>query len=634
MERLETSIPPRGASLGSILCTEELSCRPSRPPDYEKENSALVALVSALADWPRTILQTLTKTIREITQSDSAGVSLLKTDDGGQRFYWPAIAGMWNQYVEGGLPRDFAPCGEVIDRNCTLLFTQVAGLYPILRPVLPAAEELLCVPFYVGDRAVGTIWAIMHNDRRKFDAEDDRVMSSRGKFASSAYQAVMSIDDLKFQVAEREKAEEELRQLTEGLERQVRVRTQELEQRNAQLAEAKALLAEEKLALQRSEAYARGQVEALLQSLDALATAPASDQFILRMLSTMSRLLGPQWVAVWLWLLDDATDSLVLRAAIRPDNSDLNPSEHPFVKDPLFWKGDGGLQELFFTGVPIPCEDVETDPRIPNALREYFRSEGTRKILRLPMLVGGKVKGLITIGHAERPPYEAAEIELAQALAHQAMVAIQTRQAAILEERNRMARDVHDTLAQGFAGVIIQLDIAVDAMRDEEPEAAAKHIRRARELARESLAEARRSVHALRPQALEQADFADALRAIITNTTAGTSLQSDFQLRGEPHKLQSSVEENLLHIGQEALTNALKHACATTFQARLSFDSDAVHLEFRDNGKGFISDIANGDGIGLIGMKERAAQIGATLAITSEPGVGTTITAVLPSDGQ
>src|SRR5262249_46581875 len=194
MEQLETSIPPRGASLGSILCTEELRCRPSRPPDYEKENSALVALVSALTDWPRTILQTLTETIREITQSDSAGVSLLKTDDGGQRFYWPAIAGMWNKYVEGGLPRDFAPCGEVIDRNCTLLFTQVAALYPILRPVLPAAEELLCVPFYIGGRAVGTIWAIMHNDRRKFDAEDDRVMGSLGKFASSAYQAVMSID--------------------------------------------------------------------------------------------------------------------------------------------------------------------------------------------------------------------------------------------------------------------------------------------------------------------------------------------------------------------------------------------------------------------------------------------------------
>src|SRR5215467_2084362 len=157
---------------------------------------------------------------------------------------------MWNQYVRGGLPRDFAPCGAVIDRNCTLLFTQVTGLYPILRPVLPAAEELLCVPFYVGGKAVGTIWAIMHSDRRKFDAEDDRVMGSLGKFASSAYQALVRIDDLKLQVAAREKAEAELRELAEGLEAQVRVRTEELEQRNEQLAEARARLAEEKLSLE------------------------------------------------------------------------------------------------------------------------------------------------------------------------------------------------------------------------------------------------------------------------------------------------------------------------------------------------------------------------------------------------
>jgi PAS domain S-box-containing protein len=252
---LENSIPDGGASLESILCTEELRSRPSRPPDYEKENSALVALVSALADSPHTILQTLAETILEITQSDSAGLSLLTKEDGGGRFYWPAIAGIWKPHTGGGTPRDFGPCGDVLDRNCTLLFTHFERRYPYLLPVMPAAEECLLVPFYVGGKAVGTIWAIMHGDRRKFDAEDERVMGSLGKFASSAYQALESIDDLKFQVAEREKAEKELRELTDGLESQVRARTEELEQRNTQLADAKAQLAEEKLALERSEAY-------------------------------------------------------------------------------------------------------------------------------------------------------------------------------------------------------------------------------------------------------------------------------------------------------------------------------------------------------------------------------------------
>jgi signal transduction histidine kinase/GAF domain-containing protein len=252
---VEASTTAGGASLESILCTEELQRRGPRPPDYEEENRALVALVSALADSPGTILQTLAETILEITESDSAGLSLLTRDDDGKRFYWPAIAGMWNPHVGGGTPRNFGPCGDVLDRNCTLLFTHFERRYPYLIPVMPPADECLLVPFYVGGRAVGTIWAIMHSDRHKFDAEDERVMGSLGRFASSAYQAVVSIDDLKFQVAEREKAETELRKLADGLETKVLVRTEELEQRNSQIAEARARLAEEKLALERSEAF-------------------------------------------------------------------------------------------------------------------------------------------------------------------------------------------------------------------------------------------------------------------------------------------------------------------------------------------------------------------------------------------
>ena len=224
---VEASVPVGMVPLEAILCTEELHGRPWRAPDYAKENRALVALVSALADSPRTIFQTLAETILDITQADSAGLSLL-TRDGktpdvcGERFYWPAIAGMWNPHVGGGTPRNFGPCGDVLDQNRTLLFRHFERRYPYLMPVIPAAEECLLVPFHVAGKAVGTIWAIMHSDRRKFDAEDDRVMASLGKFASSAYQALMHIEDLKIQVAEREKAEAEVRELAKGLEAKIR----------------------------------------------------------------------------------------------------------------------------------------------------------------------------------------------------------------------------------------------------------------------------------------------------------------------------------------------------------------------------------------------------------------------------
>src|SRR5438034_1643452 len=173
--------PPR-----STLFPYTTLFRSWRSPDYEKENRALVALVGALADSPCTILQTLAETILDITQCDSAGLSLLtrdgKTPDvSGTRFYWPAIAGMWSPHVGGGTPRNFGPCGDVLDQNRTLLFRHFERRYPYLLPVIPASEECLLVPFYVRGIPVGTIWAIMHNDRRQFDAEDDRVMASLGK---------------------------------------------------------------------------------------------------------------------------------------------------------------------------------------------------------------------------------------------------------------------------------------------------------------------------------------------------------------------------------------------------------------------------------------------------------------------
>ena len=219
---VEASIPDSTVSLESILCTEELRRRQSRLPDYNKENDALVALLSALLESHSNILQTLAETILDVTQCDSSGVSLLTKDDGGKRFYWPAIAGMWNPHIGGGTPRDFGPCGDVLDRNCTLLFKHFERRYAYFLPITPLVEECLLVPFYVGGRAVGTIWAIMHSDRHKFDTEDERLMKTLGQFASLAYQTLESIEDLKLQIGAREKAEAEVRKLASGLEAKIR----------------------------------------------------------------------------------------------------------------------------------------------------------------------------------------------------------------------------------------------------------------------------------------------------------------------------------------------------------------------------------------------------------------------------
>jgi PAS domain S-box-containing protein len=390
-------------------------------------------------------------------------------------------------------------------------------------------------------------------------------------------------------------------------------------------------------ALRASEQVARGQVEALTYSLDVLATAPAPDKFLGQMLSTIGRLLDAQ--SVILWLLDHSNDSLVLRAWAEGTNFVKFDAEHPFIKNPSSWKEDPGLREMFFFGVPVACEDIDRDPDISEELREYLKSGGTKRFLRIPTLVGGQVKGFIGIRHGDRRPYRPEEIELAQALAHQAMLAIQlnefaerSRQAAVLEERNRMARDIHDTLAQGFTGVIVQLEAAEDAIACCRRKEANRHLQRASQLARQSLNEARRSVHALRPQALQGGNFWNALKGIIKNTTAGTALHTAFNLRGKMRHLPLVWQENLLHIGLEALTNALKYARPRNFETRLTFNTKELRLELRDDGDGFKVKERH-DGLGLAGMRERVEQMGGTLKITSARDKGTDVVVTLPYNG-
>ena len=391
------------------------------------------------------------------------------------------------------------------------------------------------------------------------------------------------------------------------------------------------------VALRASEQVARGQVEALTYSLDVLATAPAPDKFLGQMLSTIGRLLDAQ--SVILWLLEESNDSLVLRAWAEGTNFVKLDPEHPFIKNPSSWKNDPGLREMFFSGAPVACEDIDRDPDISEELREYLKSGGTKRFLRIPTLVGGQVKGFIGIRHGDLRPYRPEEIELAQALAHQAMLAIQlnefaerSRQAAVLEERNRMARDIHDTLAQGFTGVIVQLEALEDAIACCRRKEANRHLQRAGQLARQSLNEARRSVHALRPQALQGGNFWEALKGIIKNTTAGTALHTTFNLRGKMRHLPLVWQQNLMHIGQEALTNALKYARPRNFETRLTFNTKELRLELRDDGDGFKVKERH-DGLGLAGMRERVEQMGGTLKITSARGKGTDVVVTLPYNG-
>lgn len=207
------------------------------------------------------------------------------------------------------------------------------------------------------------------------------------------------------------------------------------------------------------------------------------------------------------------------------------------------------------------------------------------------------------------------------------------RHSAVVNERNRMARDMHDTLAQGFAGVIVQLQAAEHALAHGSRTDMESHVARASELARHSLGEARRSIRALRPQALETGDLCAALEGILKQVTADTTLRATFTTRGEPRVAARLTEENLLRIQQEMLTNSLKHSGATTITVTLSFEERGLRLDMRDDGRGF-DPATKHDGLGLLGIRERVRQLGGALSIDTRVGHGTRMSVVLPYEPQ
>lgn len=209
---------------------------------------------------------------------------------------------------------------------------------------------------------------------------------------------------------------------------------------------------------------------------------------------------------------------------------------------------------------------------------------------------------------------------------------VKQRFSAVLEERSRMAREIHDTLAQGFIGIRMQLEAGSKALPGGSV-TAQRHLEIARSIANLSLAEARQFVWDLRSAALERGDLATALSDFADYLKADAAIEIDLKVSGAVRRLPGPVETNVLRIGQEALANAIKHSGASRIAIEITYEDKSINLSIVDNGRGFdptaAAAAANGH-FGLIGMEERAARIGGEFAVTSRPGEGTTIVVTAP----
>ncbi len=303
---------------------------------------------------------------------------------------------------------------------------------------------------------------------------------------------------------------------------------------------------------------------------------------------------------------------------------------------PLEMDEEGIIGKAAKSGEFVLVGDTKADPsyKKPDVPTE------TRSELAVPVKMGDRVLGVLDIESAEENGFDEADIFTAQTLADQLAVAIEnarlyqeTRQMAVTEERNRMAREIHDTLAQGFTGIILQLEATEQALGDTSDDVQ-KHLNQARSLARKSLAEARRSVWNLNPQALEQLRLDEAIQHEVERFKQDNEIETSFTMYGERRDIPPETGTALFRICQESLANIIKHAQATAVDVTLNFEDSAVELTVKDNGMGFAFEpngkSVKGAGYGLISMRERALGQNGKFEVQSEKGAGTIVSVSIP----
>lgn len=222
------------------------------------------------------------------------------------------------------------------------------------------------------------------------------------------------------------------------------------------------------------------------------------------------------------------------------------------------------------------------------------------------------------------------EASMAENAELHAQLVAQAREAGIVEERQRLAGEIHDTLAQGLTGIVAQLEAAEHTRHHQDTWP--RHVAQARALARANLTEARRSVRALRPEQLEEASLPEAIGTLARTWSQGSTIAADLETTGTVVRAGPDTEAAVFRAAQEALSNVAKHAQATKVQITLTYLGDTLLLDVADDGTGFDAS-ATADGYGLVGMRQRLSRVGGTLTVESSPGSGTILNASVPLAG-
>jgi two-component system NarL family sensor kinase len=363
---------------------------------------------------------------------------------------------------------------------------------------------------------------------------------------------------------------------------------------------------------------------------DALATTLAAPDVEAALDGALCEIAGAfELAAAWIWLRDPASRRFYLAAA---------HGLPPYLSEPVQMTGDPcWCMESFDDGdFDSRNVDIISCSRLRRGAREagVNGTRGLRSHASVALRCGDRALGIMNLCPPPERELTESELRLFGAAGAQLGLAVERARlaehetnAARSEERARLAREIHDTLAQDLTAIALQLESALrDAPRD------GPHLRRietALDVARESLRRARASVVGLRADPLEGRPLATALAALARRMTSETGIRVAFRTRGDV-SLPYETEGELFRIASEAIANVRFHAGATHIDARLEGDESAVTLRVSDDGRGFELPTRDEERFGLVGMEERARLIGAELRIASRPGSGTSVEARVP----
>jgi signal transduction histidine kinase len=374
--------------------------------------------------------------------------------------------------------------------------------------------------------------------------------------------------------------------------------------------------------------------EALRGSLDALAAVPDLDEFLGQVMAAISRQLGAASSVLQLRNFD--TNCLTVDLVYQ-DGRVMTPSE---AKYPEQWRSVPlDERQLGLLNQPAAVLHLLDDlTPIPDAHRSCLLELSVKTLLVIPLNLATQLIGSLTFRFTEDREFRPEEIEEARALESQAALAIQVtrlvkaaRQSAVLEERNRLAGEIHDGVAQSFTAICMQLGVAKEELSAKEGDPLCR-IQRAVELANLGLAEARRCAHDLRLSIVDEPGLAAALQGLVERTSLTGRLRCDFRSANIPEKsLPPSVQHELLRIAQEAVHNAVRHGNPSLIAVSLVWEAPNLVLQVKDNGSGMSSvPMDKNEGFGLSNMRARASQIGGKMEIQTAAGHGTSVTVTVP----